>query len=72
VSVDLDPFDLARRLHSWGSENPAFDVLMVLGPVVVLAFPVAGRNVVTTAVATVYVTGFVVALAYSAVDDDRP
>ena len=73
MSVDLDafnPFDLARRLHAWGSENVAFDTLLALGPLVILAFALGGRNAITTALATVYVAGFVGALAWTALKRD--
>lgn len=64
MTPELNPVTWARRLHEWGSEDPAFDVLMAVGPVVVLALAVGGRNAVTTALAASYVAGFVVALAY--------
>jgi hypothetical protein len=73
VSVDLDdfdPFNLARGLHEWGSESVAFDILMALGPLVVLAFALGGRNAVTTALATAYVVGFVGALAWTVLNND--
>ena len=75
MSADLDdfnlnPFDLARGLHEWGAENVAFDALMALGPLVVLAFALGGRNAITTALATAYVVGFVGALAWTVVNSD--
>ena len=73
MSVDLDgfnPFDLARKLHEWGSENAAFDALMALGPLVVLALALGGRNAITTALAAGYVAGFVGALAWTALNSD--
>jgi hypothetical protein len=72
VSVDLDPVSWARRLHGWGSEDPAFDALMVVGPVVVLALAAGGRNLLTTVLAAAYVAGFAVAVARNALrgDDD--
>jgi hypothetical protein len=62
VTPDLDPVAWARRLHEWGSDDAALDVLMALGPVVVFALAVGGRTLFTTALATVYVAGFVGAL----------
>ena len=64
--MNADPYGLARRLRDWGSDEPAFDALMALGPVVILAFVVGGRNAVTTTFATVYVLAFVVAVAHNA------
>jgi hypothetical protein len=65
-----DPHDLTRRIRTWGSDNPSFDALMLLGPVVVFAVVLAGRNVVTTAMAVGYVAAFVVALAANALEDE--
>lgn len=73
MSVDLDdfnPFDLARGLHEWGSENVAFDILMALGPLVVLALALGGRNAITTVLATAYVVGFIGALAWTVLKND--
>lgn len=71
MSGDLAPLDWARRLHGWGSEDVAFDVLMALGPVVVLALVVGGRTVLTTTLGALYVGGFLVALAYNATEHER-
>lgn len=64
---------LAGWLRAYGSDNPSFDALMLLGPVVVFAIVVAGRDVITTAMAIGYVVAFVVAIVYNAArsGDDR-
>jgi hypothetical protein len=74
VSIDVedfDPLDLARQLHEWGSNDLLFDALMVLGPLVVLAFTVGGRNAATIALVGAYVAGFVLALARNAAELGR-
>lgn len=71
MSPALDPVAWARRLHEWGSDDPLFDGLMAAGPVVVLVLALAGRNAGTTAFATVYVMGFVGALAWNVINSDR-
>jgi hypothetical protein len=74
VSVDpseFDPFEWARRLHEWGSEDPGFDLLMGIGPLVVLAFTVGGRSPLTTVLASAYVSAFVVVLAWNALSERR-
>ena len=69
---DFDPFEWARRLHEWGSEDVAFDTLMALGPVIVFALVVGGRTLIPTALGVLYVGGFLVALAYNVAIYDRP
>ena len=52
------------RALAFGPGDPLYDVLLIAGPLVVLILALAGRNVVTVALAAGYVVGFVAVLAY--------
>lgn len=65
--MNVDPSAVASALGEWGSDDPALDALMVLGPVVVAVFVLAGRNVVTTTLAATYLAGFLSVVAVNAV-----
>lgn len=66
--MTVDPSDPVRRIRPWDSDTPSFDALMLLGPMVVLALVVTGRNVATTTLAVGYIVAFVVAIAHKAGD----
>ncbi|GGL50821.1 hypothetical protein [Halocalculus aciditolerans] len=47
------------ELVAAGPDDRVFDTLVLVGPIVVLALAVFGRGVATTALAAVYLLGFV-------------
>jgi hypothetical protein len=54
---------LVGRLLAFGPDDVVYDSLILLGPVVVLLFTLAGRSPVTVAAGMAYVAVFVVAVA---------
>ncbi|MFB6137829.1 MAG: hypothetical protein ABEJ42_05735 [Halobacteriaceae archaeon] len=52
----------AARLREFGPEDPAYDALLVAGPVVLALVALLGRSTVTTGLVGAYVLAFVVAV----------
>lgn len=68
----MRPQDLpwVGRVLAFGPDDVVYDSLILLGPLVVALFVVAGRNPVTIAVALGYVASFVSYAAYRAVESN--
>ena len=48
--------------------DPVFDVLMVLGPILLAVVAVVGRTTATTGLVGLYVAAFVVYVVYNGID----
>lgn len=64
------PGSLIEWFREVGPNDPVFDALLVLGPLVIVAAAVAGRTLFTLGVAIVYLVSLVVYVGYRGVARD--
>lgn len=64
--MNLRDLPILRRLEDVGPTDPVFDLLVLVGPVVIAIIAVLGRTAISTTLAAAYVIGFVAYLAWNA------
>lgn len=65
--MNLRDLPILKHLGDVGPSDPVFDLMVLVGPVVVVLIILLGRNAATTAIAAGYVLAFPAYLAYKAV-----
>ncbi|MFB6072038.1 MAG: hypothetical protein ABEJ88_03630 [Halobacterium sp.] len=63
-----DDVPVVRHMADIGPQDPVFDSLILLGPIVIVAVAAVGRNAATTALAVGYLASFVLYTLYKAFD----
>ncbi|WP_227379871.1 hypothetical protein [Haladaptatus halobius] len=62
--VDYRDFPLLRRLAQFGGQDTVFDLLLLLGPLLIMSIALIGRTAVTGALAIGYILFFLGYLLY--------
>lgn len=63
----LEQISVIGPLLAAGADDRIFDTLLVLGPVIIVAITLLGRNSASVALAVAYTTGFIAYILYKGV-----
>lgn len=67
--IELENVPFVGPLLAAGADDPVFDVLLLLGPFVIVAIAVLGRRPLSTALATAYTAFFAGYVAFVGISD---
>jgi len=65
--MQLEDIPVVGPLLNAGADDRVFDALLVLGPVIIIAIALLGRNTASVALAVAYTAGFTVYIGYKAI-----
>lgn len=57
--MNLSDLPVVGRFHEWGADEVVYDLLLLLGPALVLVIAVLGRTPVTVGLTALYIASFV-------------
>ena len=57
--MNLSDLPVVGRFHEWGADEVVYDLLLLLGPALVLVIAVLGRTQVTVGLTALYLASFV-------------
>ena len=57
--MNLSDLPVVGRFHEWGADEVVYDLLLLLGPALVLVIAVLGRTPVTVGFTALYIASFV-------------
>jgi hypothetical protein len=65
--MSLSDIPLIHQIRDWGPDDPTFDTLLLVGPLVVLIFVLLGRTPITVGIAVFYLLSFISYVLYKSV-----
>lgn len=65
--MQLEDIPVIGSLLAAGADDHVFDALLVLGPVVIIAITLLGRNLASITLAVAYTVGFIVYIGYKGI-----
>jgi len=67
MTMNPDQLPVVSAVFRFGAQDRALDSILLLGPVVILAFVIFGRNLFTEAVTGLYVLSFIGYVLYKGI-----
>lgn len=65
--MSLSEIPFVYQIRDWGPDDPTFDSLLLIGPLVILIVVLLGRTPITIGIAAIYLLAFVGYVLYKSI-----